>query len=68
MNSPLKRGRSKASCAELSTQLYIAAELSKISLELYQELEKTINDLLRNIGGFISYLKNRKRNREFILK
>jgi four helix bundle protein len=58
----------KASCAELSTQLYIAKELSKISLDNYQELEQAINILLKNIGGFISYLKNRRKNKEFILK
>lgn len=58
----------KASCAELLTQLYIAKEIERIPAGSYCELEAFLDNLSRKIGGFIAYLKDKKRNKEFIAK
>ncbi|MBU2102032.1 MAG: four helix bundle protein [Candidatus Omnitrophica bacterium] len=58
----------KASCAELLTQLYIAREIERISSSNFAELEFFLTSFARRVGGFISYLKSKKRNKEFVVK
>jgi four helix bundle protein len=58
----------KASCAELLTQLIIAKEISALAESEYKSLEQSLTSLGFKMGGFLSYLKGKRRNKEFKLK
>lgn len=58
----------KGSAGEVRNQLHIALSIGYITTE---EFEKTNNDLqilAAQMGKFIAYLENKKRNKEFIKK
>lgn len=58
----------KGSAGETRNQLHIALTVKYITTE---EFEKTNNDLeilMAQIGKFISYLEEKKRNKEFVKK
>ncbi len=56
---------SKGSCGEVINQLYIALELEYITQEEFNNIHKKLNGLIKQIGGFISYLNEEKKKGNF---
>ncbi|MDD3735386.1 MAG: four helix bundle protein [Candidatus Pacebacteria bacterium] len=57
---------SKGSIGELRTQFYIALEIGYLSQEDFNDLDQKFKNLSKKIGGFINYLKRKKKNGDFI--
>jgi len=58
----------KGSAGEVRSQLYIASALGYISKEKFDHLNLKFQDLANQIGSFISYLEQKRKNGEFIRK
>ncbi len=59
---------SKGSTGEVRNQLYIALSIGYITRNEFNEINKRLEDLSNQIGKFIVYLENKKKNKEFIKK
>ena len=57
---------SKGSAGEVRNQLYIAIAVGYITKEEFEKTSKKLEDLMNQIGKFISYLTEKRRNKEFI--
>ncbi len=58
----------KGSVGEVRNQLYIALAVNYINQEEFNEINKDLENLAGQIGGFIVYLERKRRNKEFIRK
>jgi four helix bundle protein len=58
----------KGSVGESRNQLYIALVVVYISQEEFDKINAELEDLARQIGGFIVYLQRKKENKEFLRK
>lgn len=58
----------KGSCAEAVTQLIIAKEIGYLTEEEFKEILSKLEDLNNKISKFINYLRNRRKNNEFLPK
>ena len=57
---------SKGSTGEVRNQLYIALAVGYITKEEFEKTNKKLEGLINQIGKFISYLTEKRRNKEFI--
>jgi four helix bundle protein len=55
----------KGSVGETRNQLYIALSVGYIGNQEFEKINKELEDLANQIGGFIVYLEKKKKNREF---
>jgi four helix bundle protein len=58
----------KGSAGEVKNQLYIALAVDYITKVEFESNAASIEILLMQIGKFITYLEEKRRNKEFILK
>lgn len=59
---------SKGSAGEVRSQLYIARMLNYISEEEFGKINESVHMLSNQIGKFMSYLENKRKNREFLTR
>ena len=59
---------SKGSVGEVRNQLYIALSVEHITEYEFAELNKELVDLANQIGKFIQYLENKRKNKEFLTR
>lgn len=59
---------SKGSVGEVRNQLHIALTINYITQIEFDNLYKETEDLSKQLGGFISYLEAKRKNRQFIKK
>ena len=55
----------KGSVGEVRNQLYIAREVSYITFDEFNSINDKLLDLANQIGRFIMYLTEKRRNKEF---
>lgn len=55
----------KGSAGETRNQLYIALVVKYITRDEFSKINKNLEDLAGQIGGFIVYLENKRRDKEF---
>jgi four helix bundle protein len=55
----------KGSCGEARNQLHISASIDYVSQKEFERLNSLLLNLSSQIGGFIKYLQQKRRNREF---
>lgn len=55
----------KGSVGETRNQLYIALAVGYITKEEFNKINKSLEDLAGQIGGFIIYLETKRKNKEF---
>ena len=58
----------KGSVGEARNQLYIALAVNYIADEEFKRVNKDLEDLAGQIGGFIQYLEKKRKNKEFITR
>jgi four helix bundle protein len=58
----------KGSVGEARNQLYIALIIGYISEEEFNKINEKLEGLSRQVGSFISYLENKRANKEFVNK
>jgi len=58
----------KGSAGEVRNQLCIALAIGYITKEEFEKINKELEDLAGQIGGFIVYLEKKRRNREFLTR
>jgi len=58
----------KGSTGEVRNQLYIALIVDYVDKEKFEQLNEELKDLAKQIGSFISYLEQKRKNGEFIRK
>ena len=58
----------EGSVGEVRNQLYIALAVGYITKEEFKKINKELEDLAGQIGGFIVYLEGKRRDKEFIKK
>ncbi len=58
----------KGSIGEVRNQLYIALAVGYITQNQFDEVNLELEDLANQTGGFIVYLENKRKNKEFINK
>jgi len=58
----------KGSVGEVRNQLYIALTVNYATDQEFQKINKELEDLANQIGGFIGYLEKKRKNREFITR
>jgi four helix bundle protein len=58
----------KGSVGEVRNQLYIALAVNYISEQEFDKINKELEDLANQIGGFIVYLENKRKNKEFLTR
>lgn len=56
---------SKGSVGEVRNQLYIASVVGYITNQEFQKINKELENLAAQVGGFIVYLEKKKKNKEF---
>lgn len=56
----------KGSTGETRNQLYIALAVNYITKEEFDKINKDLESLASQIGKFITYLENKRKNNEFI--
>ena len=56
----------KGSAGEVRNQLYIALAVGYITESEFESLNNDLIALVNQIGGFISYLLSKKKNKEFL--
>ena len=59
---------SKGSAGEVRNQLHIALIVGYITEEEFIKTNKDLEGLAGQIGGFIRYLENKRKNKEFIIR
>lgn len=57
---------SKGSCGEVRNQLYVALAVGYITKEEFSKTNADLESLANQMGRFIVYLSDKKRNKEFI--
>ena len=55
----------KGSVGEVRNHLYIALAVNYITQQEFDKINKELDDLANQIGGFIVYLEKRRKNKEF---
>jgi four helix bundle protein len=58
----------KGSVGEVRNQLYIALAVNYITEQEFDKINKELEDLASQIGGFIVYLEKRRKNKEFLTR
>ena len=58
----------KGSVGEARNQLYIALAINYISQKEFHKTNKNLENLANQIGGFIQYLEERRKNKEFKIR
>lgn len=58
----------KGSAGEVRNQLYIALAVGYITEQEFKTLNKELEDLAGQIGGFIVYLEKKRKNKEFAIR
>lgn len=58
----------KGSVGETRNQLHIALVVNYITNQEFEEINKELEDLAGQIGGFIIYLENKRKNKEFLIR
>jgi len=58
----------KGSVGEVRNQLYIALAVNHINQQEFNEVNKKLEGLAGQIGGFIVYLERKRKNKEFIIR
>lgn len=58
----------KGSVGEVRNQLYIALAINYISQKEFHKTNKNLENLANQIGGFIQYLEERRKNKEFKIR
>ncbi|MBP6045093.1 MAG: four helix bundle protein [Microgenomates group bacterium] len=58
----------KGSSGEVRSQMYISREIDYVTEEEFVKISNLLDNLSRQIGGFINYLTNKRINKEFITK
>lgn len=61
-------GYAKASTGEARTQLYLAIDLKYVETKVGNEAMKRMTDLNNELGGFISYLKKSRRQKNSLIR
>jgi four helix bundle protein len=61
-------GMAKGSVGEVRNQLYIALTIRYVEQEELDQLHANLDQLSKQIGGFIKYLEDKRRDRQFIKK
>lgn len=56
----------KGSVGEVRNQLYIALAVNYLTNQEFESLNRALEDLASQIGGFIVYLEKKRKNKEFI--
>ena len=58
----------KGSVGEVRNQLYIALMVGYITKTEFEELNRQLVDLSKQIGSFINYLVTKRKNKEFLTR
>ena len=58
----------KGSAGETRNQLYIALSVNYMTKQEFQRINKDLENLAKQIGGFIVYLERQRKNKEFTKK
>jgi len=58
----------KGSVGEVRNQLYIALAVRYITKEEFKKANHDLEDLARQIGGFIQYLERKRKSKEFAIR
>jgi len=58
----------KGSIGEVKNQLYIAFAVSYIISKEFESIKDNLENLAKQIGGFIVYLEKKRKNKEFLKK
>ena len=58
----------KGSAGEVRNQLYIALMVNYITKTEFEELNRQLIDLSKQIGSFINYLVAKRKNKEFLTR
>lgn len=61
-------GMAKGSVGEVRNQLYIALTIKYIAQEEFDHLHLRVDQLSKQIGGFIKYLQDKRKDGQFIKK
>ncbi len=56
----------KGSAGETKNQLYIALAVNYITKQEFEKVNKELEELANQIGSFVSYLEQKRQNKEFI--
>jgi four helix bundle protein len=59
---------SKGSAGETRNHIYIASAVAYISKEEFEKTNKDLEELAGQIGGFIHYLEEKRKNKEFVIR
>lgn len=59
---------SKGSIGEVRNQLHIALIINYITQEQFDQLNTKLEELAKQVGGFIVYLQKKRENKEFLKK
>jgi four helix bundle protein len=58
----------KGSVGEVRNQLYIALAVNYIKEQEFDKINKELEDLANQIGGFIVYLEKKRKSKEFTIR
>jgi four helix bundle protein len=58
----------KGSVGEVRNQLYIALAVNYINEQEFDKINKDLEDLANQIGGFIVYLEDKRKSKEFTIR
>jgi four helix bundle protein len=58
----------KGSVGEVRNQLYIALAVNYINEQEFDKINKELEDLANQIGGFIVYLEDKRKSKEFTIR
>jgi four helix bundle protein len=58
----------KGSVGEVRNQLYIALAVNYINEQEFDKINKELEDLANQIGGFIVYLEEKRKSKEFTIR
>ena len=58
----------KGSVGEVRNQLYIALAVDYITEQEFDKINKELEDLANQIGGFIVYLEKKRKSKEFTIR
>lgn len=58
----------KGSVGEVRSQLYVALTIGYLNQEEFDKIHRNLEELGKQIGGFIVYLENKRKDKQFIKK
>jgi four helix bundle protein len=61
-------GMAKGSVGEVRNQLYIALAIKYVVQEEFDHLQAELDQLSKQIGGFLKYLEGKRKDKQFIKK